>query len=332
MLVLDDLHWSDGASIELIAALLRRGPRRAGPARARLPARPGAASGWRRRSRCPASQRIALEPAQRGARRRELLGGARRRGRRGDLPRTAAATRSTSSSSRARGAGRRARRRRARRRAARRRAGRRRGVARRGARRRCRAGRARAARGAPRWPASRSSPTSPPRSPSSPPADGLAALDELLDARPRAPDRGARAASSSATRSCAARSTSRRAAAGGSRRTRAPPPRSPRAAPAPAERAHHVEQSAAPGDEEAIALLLEAGRRPRRRARPAAAARWFEAALRLLPDGDRERQVDVRVALASALRSLGELERCRATLLEAIELLPADATSRGASS
>ena len=33
-----------------------------------------------------------------------------------------------------------------------------------------------------------------------------------------------------------------------------------------------------------------------------------------------ERQVDVRVALASSLRSLGELDRCDATLLEAIEL------------
>ena len=27
VLVLDDLHWSDGASIELIAALIRRSPR-----------------------------------------------------------------------------------------------------------------------------------------------------------------------------------------------------------------------------------------------------------------------------------------------------------------
>ena len=38
--------------------------------------------------------------------------------------------------------------------------------------------------------------------------------------------------------------------------------------------------------------------------------------------------MDVRVALASSLRSLGELDRCRATLLEAIELLPADAVSQ----
>ena len=40
VLVLDDLHWCDGASIELIAALLRRGPR-AGAARPRVPAGSG---------------------------------------------------------------------------------------------------------------------------------------------------------------------------------------------------------------------------------------------------------------------------------------------------
>ena len=87
-----------------------------------------------------------------------------------------------------------------------------------------------------------------------------------------------------------------------------------------AERAHHLEQSAAQGDEAAIEALLEAGHGAASRA-PASAARWFEAALRLLPGGDTERQVAVRVWLASALRTLGELERCRATLLEAVELL-----------
>ena len=85
--------------------------------------------------------------------------------------------------------------------------------------------------------------------------------------------------------------------------------------------------TAAQGDEAAIAVLLEAGAAAAARA-PAAAARWYEAALRLLPAGDDERQVDVRVALASALRSVGELERCRATLLEAIDLLPAGRGAR----
>ena len=94
-----------------------------------------------------------------------------------------------------------------------------------------------------------------------------------------------------------------------------------------AERAHHVEQSASQGDEEAIEILLEAGRNTVSRA-PAAAARWFDAALRLLPSADTDRQVSVRVALASALRSVGELDRCRATLLEAIDLLPPESVVR----
>jgi len=96
---------------------------------------------------------------------------------------------------------------------------------------------------------------------------------------------------------------------------------------APAERAHHVEHSAGQGDEEAIALLIAAGTATAARA-PAAAARWFEAALRLLPAADRERQAELRMLLASALRSLGELERCRETLLEAVELLPDTAAAR----
>ncbi len=93
------------------------------------------------------------------------------------------------------------------------------------------------------------------------------------------------------------------------------------------ERAHHVEQSAAQGDDAAIELLLDAGRQVAPRA-PPTAARWFEAALRLLPSGDSDRQVSVRMSLASALRSVGELERCRATLLEAIELLPPESAVR----
>jgi DNA-binding NarL/FixJ family response regulator/tetratricopeptide (TPR) repeat protein len=96
---------------------------------------------------------------------------------------------------------------------------------------------------------------------------------------------------------------------------------------APGERAHHVEQSAGQGDEQAIELLVEAGEAAAARA-PGAAARWFEAALRLLPAADAERQAELRVLLASALRSLGELERCRTTLLEAVELLPGDSVAR----
>ena len=96
---------------------------------------------------------------------------------------------------------------------------------------------------------------------------------------------------------------------------------------AAAERAHHVEQAAIQGDETAIELLLAAGSVAAARA-PAAAARWFGAVLRLLPASGDERQANVRVALASALRSLGELEQCRATLLDAVDLLPAAAAAQ----
>jgi DNA-binding CsgD family transcriptional regulator/tetratricopeptide (TPR) repeat protein len=94
-----------------------------------------------------------------------------------------------------------------------------------------------------------------------------------------------------------------------------------------AEQAHHVELSAGHGDQGAIELLVEAGRATAARA-PAAAARWFEAALRLLPSAEAERQVDLRVALASAQRSLGALERCRDTLLEATKRLPPESAIR----
>jgi signal transduction histidine kinase len=96
---------------------------------------------------------------------------------------------------------------------------------------------------------------------------------------------------------------------------------------AAAETAHHVEQSASPGDEDAIALLLQAGAETAPRA-PAVAAHWFEAALRLIPAGNRERQVDVRLDLAKTLRSLGELERAREILLDALALVPQSEAAR----
>jgi ATP/maltotriose-dependent transcriptional regulator MalT len=75
------------------------------------------------------------------------------------------------------------------------------------------------------------------------------------------------------------------------------------------------------------AVLLAAGEQTAPTA-PAAAARWFQAALRLLAAGDDARQVDVRVALASAQRSLGELAACRLTLLDAIERVPGAMVAR----
>ena len=95
-----------------------------------------------------------------------------------------------------------------------------------------------------------------------------------------------------------------------------------RGAPA-AERAHHVQHAARRGDLEAAAVLREAGHAIAHRA-PAASARWFRGALRLLPDGplfDVERR-GLLVELASALRGSGDLGACREALRDALDLLP----------
>lgn len=86
-------------------------------------------------------------------------------------------------------------------------------------------------------------------------------------------------------------------------------------------RAHHVECSAREGDETAIALLLEAGRETARLA-PASAARWFEAALRLLPERTPiDRRIAVLIPLATALSASGQLARAGEVLGEVLDLL-----------
>ncbi len=96
-------------------------------------------------------------------------------------------------------------------------------------------------------------------------------------------------------------------------------------------RAHHVEHSARPGDRAAIAVLREAGEAAAGRA-PESAARWLEAALRLLPEAgtDAERRPDATErtellsALATALAAVGRLAESREALLELLDLVPAD--------
>jgi DNA-binding CsgD family transcriptional regulator len=89
-------------------------------------------------------------------------------------------------------------------------------------------------------------------------------------------------------------------------------------------RAHHVEHSAAQGDMEAAAVLIEAGEASASRA-PAAAVRWYDAALRLIPEQDDSgMRLGVLVMQAQALRGVGDRERCRLALLDALELLPSD--------
>ena len=90
-----------------------------------------------------------------------------------------------------------------------------------------------------------------------------------------------------------------------------------------AARAHHVEQSGVRGERAAIELLLEAGDADAPRA-PAGAARWYAAALRLMPEDDRPARLRTLMKLAQMQQSTGDLARCHATLLEAIELVPGD--------
>jgi DNA-binding NarL/FixJ family response regulator len=92
----------------------------------------------------------------------------------------------------------------------------------------------------------------------------------------------------------------------------------------PLARAHHIEQSAAKGDLESAAALIDAGLASAGSA-PATAVRWYDAALRLLPDGDDERRLGVLLLQAQALRGIGDRERCLEVLLQALELLPPDA-------
>jgi ATP/maltotriose-dependent transcriptional regulator MalT len=94
-----------------------------------------------------------------------------------------------------------------------------------------------------------------------------------------------------------------------------------RGAPA-TERAHHVERSARQGDAAAVATLREAGQAAALRV-PASAAAWFGEALRLLsgtaPD---ELRVELLLSRARALVATGQFADGHAALLESIGLVP----------
>ena len=92
-----------------------------------------------------------------------------------------------------------------------------------------------------------------------------------------------------------------------------------------AARAHHVERSARMGDEEAIAVLIEAGQSVAPHA-PVTAADWFAAAIRLLPPGgeNAERRLHLVAARATALGAAGDLVPARDALQETLELVPAE--------
>jgi DNA-binding CsgD family transcriptional regulator len=84
--------------------------------------------------------------------------------------------------------------------------------------------------------------------------------------------------------------------------------------------AHHVERSAKWGDERAVALLTNAGHAALARS-PAAAGGWFAAALRLLaPDAERQR-LELLIPYANALAETDRLTESRAALEQALELV-----------
>jgi DNA-binding NarL/FixJ family response regulator len=91
-----------------------------------------------------------------------------------------------------------------------------------------------------------------------------------------------------------------------------------------AARAHHVERSAAAGDEDAIAVLIDAARATAPRA-PLTAGRWLTAALRLLPDNAApERRLALLTEAATALGQAGAFDESLAALERALPLVPQD--------
>lgn len=89
-------------------------------------------------------------------------------------------------------------------------------------------------------------------------------------------------------------------------------------------RAHHIERSASAGDEEAVVALVEAAHAASARA-PRAAGRWLLAAARILPAGaDVERQGALLSEAARSLGQAGAFEQALEALEEALALVPAE--------
>ena len=89
-----------------------------------------------------------------------------------------------------------------------------------------------------------------------------------------------------------------------------------------AARAHHVERSAREGDHAAVALLREAGEAAARLA-PASAARWFAGALRLLPQtASAQERVELLLARGEALTATGHFADSHSALLEGLAIVP----------
>jgi DNA-binding CsgD family transcriptional regulator/tetratricopeptide (TPR) repeat protein len=90
-------------------------------------------------------------------------------------------------------------------------------------------------------------------------------------------------------------------------------------------RAHHVERSAREGDLAAVAVLREAGESAARLA-PATGARWFAGAVRLLPaNTPAHERIELLLACAAAFGAGGDFLRSHEALLEALAAAPHDA-------
>jgi ATP/maltotriose-dependent transcriptional regulator MalT len=90
-------------------------------------------------------------------------------------------------------------------------------------------------------------------------------------------------------------------------------------------RAHHIERFAREGDVAAVAVLREAGEAAAPLA-PASAAQWFGAALRLLREtAPSEERLALLLAQANSLASTGRFGESHANLLACIEIVQRDA-------
>ena len=89
-----------------------------------------------------------------------------------------------------------------------------------------------------------------------------------------------------------------------------------------ATRAHHVERSARQGDVHAVAVLREAGEAAARLA-PGSAAKWFGAALRVLPvTVPADDRVELMLARAEAVAAAGHFADGYEALVEAERIVP----------
>jgi hypothetical protein len=97
----------------------------------------------------------------------------------------------------------------------------------------------------------------------------------------------------------------------------------------PVALAPHVERSAEKGDADAIAVLVAAATASTRRA-PALTARWYAAALLLLPEvaATEGQRIELLLAMANALFAAGEREQSHQALSAALERLPAEHPGR----